>query len=113
MCGKIEYPLSFDLGQSTIDSGKNVSVTTPPDEPNTRRYQILGLLGEAADSFLQPSAPADGSTPARSGHLLTVYFDTNGIAAPWNFSWSVGYTQLAPESAMEALDLAQIPAISP
>ena len=98
---------SYARGQSTIDSGKAVSVLLPPDEPNTRQFSILGLFEPAASSFLSPSVSGVG------GHLLTIYVDVNGVAAPWNFSWSVAYTQLSPAAALEALELAPIAPISP
>jgi hypothetical protein len=104
---------SYDLGQSVIDSGKNVSnVGTPPDEPNTRRFFISVLFEPAFSNFLRPQAPATDTTPERSGHLLTIYCQTNGVAAPWNFSWR-SYTALAPESAMNVLELEPIAPISP
>ena len=101
---------TFSLGQSVIDSGKTVSVRIPPDEPNTRQFVIQGLFEPAASSFITPSST---EAPARDGRVLTLFFSINNVPAPWNFSWSAGYTQLAPELAMEVLDLAPIGPISP
>jgi hypothetical protein len=98
---------SYARGQSLIDSGKGVSVLLPPDEPNTRQFQILGLFEPAASSFLSPSVDGSG------GHIITIFVNINDVAAPWNFSWSVGYTQLAPTAAMEVLELTPIAPISP
>jgi hypothetical protein len=101
---------TFSLGQSVVDSGKGVSVRIPPDEPNTRQFVIQGLFEPAASSFITPSSTG---TPPRDGKILTLFFDINDVAAPWNFSWSVGYTQVAPEAAMGVLNLTPIDPISP
>lgn len=97
----------YTRGQSLIDSGKEVNVLSPPDEPNTRQISLLGLFEPAASSFLAPSVGGQG------GHIITLYFDVNNVPAPWNFSWSVAYTQLAPTAAMEVLELTPIAPISP
>jgi hypothetical protein len=101
---------TFSLGQSVVDSGKGVSVRIPPGEPNTRQFVIQGLFEPAASSFITPSSTG---TPPRDGKILTLFFDINDVAAPWNFSWSVGYTQVAPEAAMGVLNLTPIDPISP
>ena len=101
---------TFALGQSVVDSGKSVSVRIPPDEPNTRQFVIQGLFEPAASSFITPSTEG---VSTNDGRVLTLFFDINGVAAPWNFSWSVGYTQFAPAAAMEVLNLTPIAPLSP
>lgn len=83
----------------------------PPaiDAPlGTLRVEIGNTFNPAAPRIL----PAD-SAAGRAGKVITIMFARNNAASPLNFTWHVGYTQMAPIEALQVMELTPIPPIIP
>jgi hypothetical protein len=99
----IAYPSGMShgiaiAGSSLIDAGK--SVNQPPLMP-AGLFQAFAFGSGPASAFKIPSSVAEGSDrPARDGKLMTMFFNINGVAAPWTFTWSAADTFFSPASSM-------------
>ena len=86
------------IGSATSEANKLVTARQTATIENQMQYLIsTTVIGDD----VTPISPADESDPS-AGLLLTVYFETNGVAQPWLFSWDEERTTMAPERAQGA-----------
>jgi hypothetical protein len=99
---------TYDRGSSLVDAFKNVDVR---NDANNRRiqYLVLTIVGEGASTVISPIDPANN----RDGKILTIYFERNGVNAPWSFEWDLDRTYIAPEEALEIFEISQLEPMSP
>jgi hypothetical protein len=91
---------SYVSGPATLNAGKSVTARQSTEVPNTMKYLIVDL----GENSITPIAPADPANP-QAGKLITLYFNVNGVARPWAFSWDNARTNMAGELAQGALEL--------
>ena len=81
-------------GSSLIDAGK--SINEPFVQPDGV-YRVLAYGDGEASAFAIPaSVPMGQDQSARDGKLMTMLFNRNNVAPPWNFSWDATFSYSAP-----------------